>query len=270
MSINANGDLSMAKQLIAMAKDCGCNSVKFQKRDILTVYSEEERAKLRESPWGTTNGDQKLGLEFTKAAYDEINRFCKEVELPWFASAWDCKSQEFLRQYDLKYNKIASAMLTHMDLCEMVASEGRYTFISTGGTNLNKVQEIVDIFEKYGTPICLMHCVSVYPCMDEWCNINMVKTLRNLYPQHDIGYSGHEMGLIPSVLAVAAGAVAIERHITLNRTFYGSDQAASLEREGLARLVRDCRGVKAMLGTGEKQIIPEEEKVMYKLRYWKN
>jgi N-acetylneuraminate synthase len=271
IGINHNGDLAIAKQLIAMAKDCGANCVKFQKRDVFTVYSAEELAKPRKSPWGETQLEQKLGLEFTEAAYDEIDRFCKELGIPWFASAWDCKSQKFLQKYNLKYNKIASAMLTHQDLCEMVAKEGKYTFISTGGSTLNNINDVCIMFEKHNTPYCLLHCISVYPCEDSWCNIRMIETLKDTFKGRcDVGYSGHEMGLIPSVLAVALGAVAIERHITLSRTFYGSDQAASLEREGLARLVRDCRDVKKMLGTGEKMIIPEEEKVMHKLRYWKD
>ncbi|MEJ5227794.1 N-acetylneuraminate synthase family protein [Thermodesulfovibrio sp.] len=268
IGINHNGDVEIAKQLIDMAKECGADAVKFQKRTIDIVYSKEFLDSPRQSPWGTTQRHQKEGLEFGKKQYDEIDRYCKEKGIYWFASAWDEKSQEFLRQYDLPFNKIASAMIVHKDLIEMVAEEGKHTFISTGMSNFGQIDRVVNIFQKKGCPFTIMHCVSVYPCPDEWCNIQMVKTLKKRY-KCPIGYSGHEAGVLPSILAVALGAVAIERHITLDRSMYGSDQSASLEKRGLELVVRDTRRVKQILGTGEKVIIPEEEKVAYKLRYFR-
>jgi N-acetylneuraminate synthase len=268
VGINHNGSIELARDLIRMSKECGADAVKFQKRDVMTVYSEEERAKPRKSPWGTTNGEQKFGLELTEKSYDEIDSYCKELGIPWFASAWDCKSQKFIQKYNCMYNKIASAMLTHRDYVNMVASEGKYTFISTGMSKVEEIDRVVDLFEQKKTPYCLMHCVSKYPCPDNQCNLLKVRSLWVRY-SCDVGYSGHEEGITPSVLACSLGAVAVERHVTLDRSMYGSDQSASLEREGLYRLVRDCRGVKDMLGTGEIMIMPDEEEVKYKLRYFK-
>jgi N-acetylneuraminate synthase len=265
--INANGNLDIARNLIDMAKDCGCDAIKFQKRDVETVYSKELLDSPRKSPWGETQRQQKMGLEFSEADYKDIDYYCRMLDIPWFASAWDVKSQKFLQKFDLKYNKIASAMLTHSFLVNMIADEGKYTFISTGMTYFSIIDEVVNLFLKKDTPFCLLHCVSVYPCPDEWCNLRMIQTLKQRYGC-PVGYSGHENGILPSVLAVALGAEAVERHITLDRSMYGSDQKASLEKHGLELLVRDCRSVSGMLGTGEKLIIPEEQEVAYKLRYW--
>jgi len=268
LGINANGSLKIAIKLIDMAKSCGCDAVKFQKRDIETIYSFELLNQPRKSPWGNTQRDQKLGLEFTGLDYNVIDDYCKNLGIEWFASAWDCKSQEFLRKHDLPHNKIASAMLTNKELVEMVAEERKFTFISTGMSTFEQIDRVVELFEKKDTPFCLLHCVSVYPCPDEWCNLLMIKTLQQRYG-HTVGYSGHEMGILPSVLAVSLGAEVIERHVTLDRTMYGSDQSASLEKHGLELLVRDCRDVYKMLGSGAKTIIPEEEEIAYKLRYFK-
>ena len=267
LGISANGSLEIAKKMIDMAIECQCNAVKFQKRDIETVYSKEFLDQPRKSPWGTTQRDQKMGLEFTGFDYNQIDDYCKD-KIEWFASAWDCKSQKFLQKYDLPYNKIASAMLTNRELVEMVAGERKFTFISTGMSTFEQINRVVELFESKDTPFCLMHCVSVYPCPDEWCNLLMIKTLQQRYG-HMVGYSGHEMGILPSVLAVSLGAEAIERHITLDRGSYGSDQSASLEKHGLEILVRDCRDVYKMLGSGVKTVIPQEEEVAYKLRYFK-
>lgn len=266
--INHNGDIRIATQLIEMAKRCGADAVKFQKRDIDTVYTKEFLDSARESPWGTTQRHQKEGLEFGLDEYREIDRVCKLNGIPWFASAWDLKSQEFLRQFDLPYNKVASAMLTHKPLLEMIAEERKFTFISTGMSNYAQIYDAIAVFDRYDTPICLMHCVSLYPCPDKYCNILAMKALQEHFGR-SIGYSGHELGILPSVLAVAYGADAIERHVTIDRGMYGSDQGASLEERGLHLLVRDCRGVYEMLGTGVKTIVPEEEQVALKLRYWK-
>lgn len=268
IGINHNGDVGIAKKLIDTAKRCGADAVKFQKRTIDIVYSKEFLASPRQSPWGTTQRQQKEGIELAKEDYDEIDTYCKKKSIYWFASAWDEKSQEFLRQYDLPFNKVASPMLTNKNLFAMVAEEGKHTFISTGMSTLRQIDKVVEIFEKKKCPFTLMHCVSVYPCIDKWCNVKMVTLLKNRY-KCPVGYSGHELGISPSTLAVALGAVAVERHITLDRGMYGSDQSISLERRGLELLVRDTREVKQIVGLGEKVIIPEEEKVAYKLRYFR-
>jgi N-acetylneuraminate synthase len=268
IGINHNGDIEIAKKLIDMAKECGADAVKFQKRTIDIVYSPEILAAHRESPWGATQRNQKEGLEFGRDEYDEIGRYCKERQICWFASAWDIESQKFLRRYDLPFNKIASAMLTHKDLLEMVSAEKKHTYISTGMSNFDQLDRVVKLFEKNNCPFTLLHCVSVYPCPDEWCNLKMIENLKKRY-SCPVGYSGHEMGVLPSVVAVAMGAEAIERHITLDRGMYGSDQSASLEKKGLELLVRDARNISRVLGSGEKLIIPEEEKIAYKLRYFK-
>jgi len=268
IGINHNGSVEIAKKLIDMTKECGGNAVKFQKRTIDIVYSKGTLDSYRESPWGTTMRQQKEGLEFCAEDYNEIDEYCKKKDIYWFASAWDEESQEFLRRYEMPFNKIASAMLTHKKLVEMVAEEGKHTFISTGMSVFEQIDRVVEIFEKKNCQYTLMHCVSVYPSMDEWCNAKMISTLKKRY-DCPVAYSGHETGLLASVIAVALGAVAVERHITLDRTMYGSDQSASLEKRGLQLLIRDIRDIKKIMGTGEKSIIPEEEKVAYKLKYFR-
>ena len=265
--INHGGNLDTAKKLIDMAKNAGCDAVKFQKRTIDTVYTPEFLSQKRESPWGTTQRDQKEGLEFGYEQYCEIDRYCKEQNIPWFASAWDCASQYFLREFDLPYNKIASAMLTHIPLVEMVAEERKHTFISTGMSSYRQILQVTTAFEYYKCPFTLMHTVSVYPCKDADCNLNMIPKLQRIYGC-PVGYSGHEVGLLPSVIAAVLGATAIERHITLDRASYGSDQSASLEKEGLERLVRDIRLIETIKGSGEKTISESELKTMRSLRYF--
>jgi len=268
IGINHNGDVEIAKQLIDMAVDCGADAVKFQKRTIDIVYDKETLDGPRESPWGTTQREQKEGLEFGKEEYDQIDAYCKEKNILWFASAWDVESQKFLQQYDCKLNKIASAMLTHKDLLEEVAKEGKHTFISTGMVTFEQIDRAVEIFKKHSCPYSIMHCVSLYPCPVENCNISVIETLKKRYGC-EIGYSGHEHGVLPSVLAVAAGAKSVERHITLDRTMYGSDQAASLEKKGFELMIRDARDVKIIMGDGNKVILSDEEKIAHKLRYFK-
>ncbi len=267
IGINHNGDINIAKKLIEMAKQSGCDAVKFQKRTIDIVYSKAVLDTPRESPWGTTTRQQKEGLEFNKKEYDEINRYCNEIEIDWFASAWDIPSQEFLKQYNLKYNKIASAMLLHRDFVAHVAEEKKWTFVSTGMATIDDIDKAVDIFKQKQCPYVLMHTVSTYPCKDSECNVMMVKTLKERY-KCKVGYSGHEVGILPSVLATAFGAEVIERHITLDRAMYGSDQSASLEKRGLEILVRDCKEVSAILGDGIKTFSEEEKAVAKKLRYF--
>ena len=267
IGINHNGSLEIAKKLIDMAKDTGCDAVKFQKRTIDIVYSKDVLDTPRESPWGTTTREQKMGLEFGLNEYKEIDKYCKEKNIEWFASAWDVESQKFLRQFKCKYNKIASALLTHIPLLEEVASEKLHTFISTGMATYADIDKAVEIFKKNNCPFTLMHTVSVYPCPEEELNLNMIHSLKNKY-QCPVGYSGHETSPVPSIAAAAMGITALERHVTLDRTMYGSDQSASLEKRGLEILVSGVRSVEKSLGDGKKEFGEAEQKVASKLRYW--
>jgi len=266
VGINHNGSLEIAKKLILEAKNAGCDLVKFQKRTIDLVYTKEELEKIRETPFGNTNRDLKEALEFEEKEYNEIDKYCKEIGIEWFASAWDLKSLMFLRKYNLKYNKIASAMLTNKEFIEEVAKEKKYTFISTGGTDLYKIGKVVNIFRKEECPFELMHCNSVYPMPIENVNLNFIPELKRMY-NCKVGYSGHEVTAFVICLgAVAMGASSIERHITLDRSMFGSDQSASLEISGLKNMVRYIRTLEIALGVPEKIITKEEEKVMKKLR----
>ena len=265
IGINHNGDVKIAKQMIDVAKETGCDAVKFQKRNIDRVYTKAFLDKPRESPWGQTQRDQKMGLEFGLEQYKEIDSYCKEKKIPWFASAWDTDSQLFLNQFDLKYNKIASAMVIDLDLVKMVAREGRYTFISTGMSSMQMVKEVVEIFQTNHCPFELMHCVSTYPMPDEKANLRAILTLRDSF-NCPIGYSGHETGVAVSCAAVALGITSIERHITLDRTMYGSDQAASLEPNGLRQLVGSIRKIELAMGDGLIRCSHEEIAVALNLR----
>lgn len=266
IGINHNGNLDIAKQLIDMAKDCGCDAVKFQKRTVEKVYSNDILDSPRDSPWGTTTRDQKLGLEFNKKEYDVINSYCKSKNIPWFASAWDIDSQKFLSQYDLKYNKISSAMLTNLELLELVAEEKKQTFISTGMSTIEEIKTAVEIFRNHNCPFELMHSNSSYPMALQEANLKCIETLRKQF-NCNVGYSGHEaVSYLVCVIATVLGATSIERHITLDRSMYGSDQSASLERQGLERMVKNIRQVESVLGDGVKRIWDSEKPVMKKLR----
>jgi len=265
IGINHNGDLATAKKLIDGAVFAGCNAVKFQKRTLSAVYSKAELDKPRESPWGMTNRDLKSRLEFGKKEYDEIYRYCNEKEIDWLASAWDIESQRFIARYNLKNNKIASAMLTYRELLEMVAEEKKYTFISTGMSTLEQIARAVEIFRKTKCPFELMHCNSTYPMEDKDANLRVIPFLRKRF-KCDVGYSGHEVGLITACAAVALGATSVERHITLDRAMYGSDQAASVEVIGFYNLVQYIRTIELALGDGQKKITEEEVEIMKKLR----
>ena len=265
IGINHNGDIEIAKKLIDWAVLSGCNAVKFQKRTIDLVYTKEYLDGYRESPWGTTQRAQKEGLEFEKQQYDIINSYCKKRNIEWFASAWDLEAQNFLKQYNLRYNKIASAMLTNLKLLEMVAQEGKYTFIATGMSTYEELDHAVEIFKRYQCPFELMHCNSTYPMKNEDANLKVISGLRERY-HCNVGYSGHETGRVVSMAAVALGATSIERHITLDRAMYGSDQPASLEVQDLQRLVNDIRTIEAALGTGEKKLTDAEYAIRKKLR----
>jgi len=266
IGINHNGDIEIAKKLIEIASDAGCDAVKFQKRSVEKVYSKDVLDSPRESPWGTTTRDQKLGLEFEKDQYDIINDFCKTKNILWYASAWDEDSQKFLQNYNLKFNKIASAMLTHKKLLEMVANEKKHTFISTGMSTMDEIRDAVEIFKQNNCPFSLQHSNSSYPMKEEEANLKCIKTLQDEF-NCDVGYSGHEVaGYLICVSAVVMGATSIERHITLDRSMYGSDQAASLEPIGLRRVISDVRKIESILGDGVKRVWPSEIPVMKKLR----
>lgn len=265
IGINHNGDMDIAKKLIDWAYLSGCDAVKFQKRTIDKVYTKEYLDSYRESPWGTTQREQKEGLEFGKEQYDMIDEYCKEKGIEWYASAWDIDAQYFLRQYHLKYNKVASAMLTNMELLEVIAEEGKYTFIATGMSNYDEIDAAVNVFKQKNCPYELLHCNSTYPMKNEDANLKMIETLRERY-KVNIGYSGHETGRIVSLAAAALGATSIERHITLDKTMYGSDQPASLEVEDLQRLVKDIRVIEKALGNGQKILTEAEAAVRKKLR----
>ena len=266
IGINHNGDIDIAKKLIDVAKSVGCDAVKFQKRTVETVYEKDVLDSFRESPWGTTTREQKLGLEFEKNEYDIIDSYCREKQIDWYASAWDLDSQTFLRQYDLKYNKVASAMLTYDELLEMIAEEKKHTFISTGMSTMEQIRHAVQIFRKYDCPFELQHSNSSYPMDYSEANLRCIQTLAKEF-QCNVGYSGHEeMSYLICVLAVSLGASSIERHITLSRSMYGSDQAASLEKPGLERMIRDINRVDAILGDGVKRIYDSELPSMQKLR----
>ena len=266
IGINHNGDIEIAKKLIDIAKNANCDAVKFQKRTVEKVYSKQVLDSLRESPWGKTTREQKLGLEFNKKEYDIIDNYCKEKGIEWFASSWDIDSQLFLRNYDLKYNKIASAMLTNTELLKLVAEEKKYTFISTGMSTISETRKAVEIFKKYECPFELMHTNSSYPMKYEEANLNCIKTLKKEF-DCKVGYSGHEVGAsLVCVPAVLLGATSIERHITLDRTMYGSDHAASLEPKGLSILVRDIRMLDRILGDGIKRVWSSELEKMKRLR----
>ena len=266
LGINHNGDIDIAKKLIDTAKLAGCDAVKFQKRTVEKVYSNEVLDSPRDSPWGTTTREQKNGIEFSKNEYDIIDKYCKNNHIEWYASAWDVESLEFLKRYELKYNKVASAMLTNMELINKIAQEKKHTFVSTGMSNMDQIKTAVNIFKKNECPFELQHSNSSYPMKIEEANLNCIKTLQNEF-ECNVGYSGHEsLGYLICVAAVILGATSIERHITLDRSMYGSDQPASLEPAGLQRLVRDIRNIDLIMGDGEKIIWDSEIPVMKKLR----
>ena len=266
IGINHNGDVELVKKMIDVAKSAGCDAVKFQKRTVEKVYSKEVLDSPRDSPWGKTTREQKLGIEFGSREYDEIDRYCFLHDMEWYASAWDVDSQKFLRQYNLKHNKIASAMLTDYKLLETVAEEKKLTFISTGMSTMDEVRKAVEIFKKYDCPFELMHCHSAYPMDISEANLLCIPALKKEF-NCNVGYSGHEVaGYLICVSAVLLGATSIERHMSLDRTLYGSDQVASLEPLGWVRLVRDIRKIKQILGDGKKRVWDSELPAKKKLR----
>jgi N-acetylneuraminate synthase len=265
IGINHNGDMSICKKLIDVASSSGANAVKFQKREINNVYTQEFLDSPRDSQWGTTQRDQKLGLEFNYDEYMEIDAYCKEKNIEWFASAWDLDSQKFLQKFNCKYNKVASAMIVYKDLLEMVSKEKKHTFISTGMTTYDDIKQAVDIFRKNNCSFELMHTISTYPMKDENANLLMINTLKDKF-QCNVGYSGHESGLAISYAAATLGITSLERHITLDRSMYGSDQSASIEPPGFMQLIGAVRKIEIAMGDGVKKTIPEEAPIAKNLR----
>ncbi len=265
IGINHNGDMDICKRLIDEALAAGCDAVKFQKRNIDLVYTKDFLDSDRESPWGKKQRDQKYGLEFEKEDYEEIDSYCKEKKIEWFASAWDLESQSFLSTFNCKYNKIASAMIVFEELLHKVSKEKKHTFISTGMATMNDIEKAVKIFRNNNCPFELMHTVSTYPMEDKNANLNVINTLKQQFACN-VGYSGHETGVAISTAAAALGISSLERHITLDRSMYGSDQAASIEPAGLRQLVGAVRKVELAMGDGVKRIIAEEIPIAKKLR----
>jgi N-acetylneuraminate synthase len=266
IGINHNGNLDIAKKLIDLAVVAGCDAVKFQKRTIEKVYSKKVLDSPRDSTWGHTTREQKFGLEFSLNDYKIIDSYCKKKKIPWYVSCWDIDSQIKMRKFNLKYNKVASAMLVHKKLLETIAKEKKYTFISTGMSTMKQINDAVKIFKQYSCPFELTHSHSSYPMVPHESNLKVIQTLQKKF-KCNVGYSGHETGAyLICVSAVVLGATSIERHITLDRALYGSDQAASLEGPGLFRMVKDIRALDKILGDGVKRIWDSEKPAMKKLR----
>ena len=266
IGINHNGDMAIAKQLIDAAAGAGFDAVKFQKRTIDVVYSKELLDGPRESPWGTTQREQKEGLEFSKDQYKEIDVYCKEKKIQWTASAWDVGAQDFIASFNVPFNKVASPMLGHKPLLNKIASERKMTFISTGMSTLEEIEAVVKLFNDKNCPFELMHCNSTYPMKEEDANLACIPMLKEKF-NCNVGYSGHESSLIKvCVAAVALGATSIERHITLDRTMYGSDQAASIESASLEQFVRSVRIIPEVVGSGRKILNDSELAARNKLR----
>jgi len=268
IGINHNGSIKSAKRLIDLAKQTGFDAVKFQKRNPDISTPENQKSKIRNTPWGDISYlDYKKKIEFGLKEFKEIDAYCKRVKILWFASAWDLDSQKFLKRFKLKYNKVASAMLTNYDLVKEIAKEKKLTFISTGMSSIQTIEKSINIFKKNKCQFVLMHCVSTYPCPDEKLNLNMITTLKNKF-KCDVGYSGHESSVSPSLLAYSLGANYIERHITLDRSMWGTDQAASLSKDGMLSLVRILKKAPLIMGNGIKKISVEEGKMLQKFKYW--
>ena len=266
IGINHNGDINIAKKLIDEAIIAGFDAVKFQKRDINLVYSKEILDTPRESPWGKTTREQKNGLEFNLDSYQHIDNYCKSKKIDWFASAWDLNSLKFLNNFNLKYNKIASAMIVDKVFLNEVAKQKKYTFISTGMSTIKDIELAVDIFKKNNCPFELMHSVSTYPMAVEDANLLTINSLKRHF-NCKVGYSGHEDGVAVSLAAISLGISSLERHITLSRSMYGSDQAASLEPRGMRELISSLKIVIKAFGQEKLgYVTAEEEKMAKKLR----
>ena len=263
---NHMGDISIAKKIIDTAVAAGCDAVKFQKKNVEKIYHTKFLDSYIESPWGTTQREMRLHREFSDKNFESINKYCRQKKIPWFVSCWDIDSQIHMRKFKTKYNKVSSAMLIHYKLLEIIAEEKKYTFISTGMSSISEISKAVKIFRKHKCPFELLHCHSSYPMPYEEANLKMIPALRKKF-HCKVGYSGHEVGATDvSIPAVMLGATTIERHVTMDRTYYGYDQAASLEPHGLNRLVRDIRVIDKIIGDGKKRIWKSELSNQKKLR----
>lgn len=263
IGINHNGCLETAKKLINVAHAYGCDAVKFQKRTVEDVYTKEELCTPRQSVFGETNGDLKYGLEFGYDEYKAIDEHCKNLGILWFASCWDKKSVDFMEQFNVCAYKIPSALITDIELLKYTKATNKPILISTGMSTVEEIDKAIEVVGLDNTII--YHCTSTYPSENSELNLNVIKTLKEKYDCL-IGYSGHEKGIVSSTIAVVLGACSVERHITLDRTMWGSDQAASLEPEGLRKMIRDIRNVKTFLGDGIKRVYDSELPIKKKLR----
>ena len=268
IGINHNGDIELAKKLISMAKIAGCDYVKFQKRNPDICVPEEQKKLMRDTPWGYISYlDYKKKIEFSKEDYVEIDNFCKEINIEWFASAWDFDSLNFIEYFNIKKHKIASALITNIDFLKQVALLKKYTFISTGMCELRDIDSAVNIFEKANCKFELMHSVSTYPAEEKDLNLSLINFYKKRY-NCNVGYSGHENTISPSVIAAALGASSIERHITLDRSLFGTDQSASVEERGLKELVSIIKKIPVVLGVPQKKMLEAEKLIAQKMRYW--
>ena len=268
IGINHNGDIGLAKKLIKMSHDSGCDFVKFQKRNPEICVPIHKRNELKETPWGLiTYLDYKKKIEFGQKDFLEIQKICIELGIQWSASSWDMESQDFINGFSVPFNKIASAMNTNLDFVEKVAKELKVTFLSTGMSEMEDIEKCVAIFEKYKCPLILMHTVSTYPANDADLNLAVIGTLKARFGV-PIGYSGHESSVSPSIVAASLGAVVIERHVTLDRTMWGTDQSASLEADGIKQLSGVLKRIPIVIGRPDKNFIESEKKAAANLRYW--
>ena len=268
IGINHNGNIKKAYELIQLANKYGFDAVKFQKREPEISTPDFQKNLMRQTPWGYISYiDYKKKIEFGNKEYKLIDNYCKKLGIQWFASAWDIESQKFLKKFKCKYNKIASAMLTNYQLCEIVAKEKKHTFISTGMSNLNEIERTIKIFKKNRCKFTLLHCVSSYPCPDEKLNLNTISTLKKKF-KCPVGYSGHETSTSPSLIAYLLGAEVIERHITLDRSNWGTDQSASLEEQGIRNLTSLIEKSSSILGNGVKKKTIDDKRLLKKFKYW--
>lgn len=270
IGINHNGSIKLAKSLIDLAAKYNFDCVKFQKRSPDISTPEEQKKVQRETPWGViTYLDYKKKIEFGIKEYSLINAYCKKKNINWFASSWDVPSQKLMRKFKCKFNKIASAMITNNEFLKVVASERKKTFISTGMCSMQNIENAVSIFKKARCPFVLLHCVSTYPCPEKNLNLNVIRTLKKKF-RCEVGYSGHESTVSPTIMSWFLGATVIERHITLDRSMWGTDQAASLSEDGLRNLTSIIFKTPQILGNGKKIFGIEEKKISKKFRYWEN
>jgi N-acetylneuraminate synthase len=268
IGINHNGDLNLAKKIISLANRNGCDFVKFQKRNPDVCVPAHKKNEFKETPWGVmTYLEYKKKIEFGMDEFVEIDNHCKELGIGWSASAWDLDSQDFLNYFDVPFNKIASAMNTNIQFMERVAKERKLTFLSTGMATLDDISTAVKIFSRANCPVVLLHTISTYPAHESELNLAVINTLRDRF-KIPIGYSGHESTVSPSVIAAAMGAVVIERHITSDRTMWGTDQAASLEPRGIRELANILEKLPEIVGSGKKDFTLSEKKSANNLRYW--